>query len=104
VRGGGPVDFEFPPFAKSIMESAKFGFWTGYGNCLTIHASTAGLHLKVWPIFSLGHPPLFLPASEIRNAHRRNFFGIARVRFQVGDQTITLRRRVFEATGLPCRE
>ena len=68
------------------MESAKFGFWTGYGNCLTIHASTAGLHLKVWPIFSLGHPPLFLPASEIRNAHRRNFFGIARVRFHDSDR------------------
>ena len=37
----------------------------GYNGALTPGADPFGLHLAVWPLFRIGHPPLFVPWSDI---------------------------------------
>lgn len=36
-----------------------------YNNCVVAEIAPAGLHLRVWMIFRLRHPPLLIPWSEI---------------------------------------
>lgn len=43
-----------------FMQSAGMG-QTSYNNCVLIKVAEKGLHLSVFPIFRLGHPPLFFP-------------------------------------------
>lgn len=39
-----------------------------YRGCVTLMLSSAGLHLRVMPIFRFLHPPLLIPWSEIERA------------------------------------
>jgi hypothetical protein len=47
------------------FQSGRMRFWTGYGSCLMIGSDPLGLHLAVLFIFRPGHPPLFIPWSEV---------------------------------------
>lgn len=47
------------------FRSARFGGWVGYNGALTIGADPVGMHLSVWPIFRVGHAPLFIPWSDV---------------------------------------
>jgi hypothetical protein len=47
------------------FQSGQLGGWVGYNACLTVGADRRGLFLKVWPIFRLGHPPLFVPWPDV---------------------------------------
>jgi len=40
--------------------------WGTYRNCANFGADEAGLYMAVFPIFRIGHPPLFIPWSEIQ--------------------------------------
>ena len=51
---------------KWKMQSARLRF-TRYGNVLTIGANQTGLFLAPFVLFSMGHPPLFIPWTEISN-------------------------------------
>ena len=47
-----------------------------YNNCITVGADKYGLYLAVFPIFRIGHPPLFFPWADISTeAGTRRFFG-----------------------------
>jgi hypothetical protein len=47
------------------FRSGKLG-WSNYGGCLTVGTNAEGLYLAVFPLFRPGHPPLFVPWSEVR--------------------------------------
>jgi hypothetical protein len=40
--------------------------WVDYNGCLSYGVDTAGLRIALWPIFSTGHAPLYIPWTEMR--------------------------------------
>jgi hypothetical protein len=42
-----------------------FGLPCNYGSCLTLGSNSQGLYLAVFPVFRPGHPPLFIPWSDV---------------------------------------
>ena len=58
---------------KLWLKSASMRRWTNYNNCVNIGANKYGLYLSILPIFRVGHPPLFVPWTDIstETAHRR---------------------------------
>jgi hypothetical protein len=84
-------------------QSGRFGV-ASYNHVLTVHSGAEGLHLAVNPMFRIGHPPIFLPWTLIRNAQRRRFFFVDTIRFDVGAPSragVVLPAAVFE--GAPIR-
>jgi hypothetical protein len=62
----GPFDGFRKRFVTGVMTGGPFfGFPCNYGNCLTVGADSHGLYLAVFVIFRPGHPPLFVPWSDI---------------------------------------
>lgn len=47
------------------FRSAAMRYWSHYGNCLTMGANPQGLFLSMSVPFLVGHPPLFIPWSEV---------------------------------------
>lgn len=61
---------------KLWFKSAGMRCWTNYNNCLVVGANKYGLYIAVLPIFRVGHPPLFIPWTEISTeAGSRRLFG-----------------------------
>jgi hypothetical protein len=54
------------------FRSAGFGL-ANYENVLIVGANQAGLHLACIVPFRVGHPPLFIPWSELEMKHERFF-------------------------------
>ena len=54
--------------------------WCDYNGCITIHVSSEGLYLAVWPIL-VGHRPILIPWSQLRvlEERRRRWFPVALV-------------------------
>lgn len=67
------------------FQSGQMRWMCGYNNCLTVGANSEGLFLSILPIFSLFHPPLFIPWTEISYTKKTSFFS-AGVRFQLGNE------------------
>ena len=65
-------------------QSAYMRWMSHYGNCLSIGADATGLKLAVFFLFRPGHPPLFLPWSEISVASRSKFLFFRRVKLVLG--------------------
>jgi len=88
-----------PEGTRFSMQSARIG-WVNYNGCLTVHASPDGLHLAIWPLWRLGHPPLFLPWEEFRKARPRRFLWWKYVACEVltpGPVQLQLPQKVFAA-------
>jgi len=70
----------FYRFSESFMgecwrfQSAEMRWKVGYNNCLTIGASASGLYISIFFLFRFGHPPLFVPWSEISVNMKKSFF------------------------------
>lgn len=59
--------------------------WMGhYGNCLNVGADSVGLKLSIVFPFRPGHPPLFVPWSEIAIGERRSFLFMKQVKLLLG--------------------
>jgi hypothetical protein len=71
-----------PPNGERFwFRSASLGS-VNYGGNLIFTTSPAGLHLAVFPLFRLGHAPLFFPWSEVAaQAHRGWVFRYVDFRF-----------------------
>lgn len=54
------------------FRSGRFG-WAGYNGCLTLGANHEGLYLAVFPLFRVGHPPLFIPWYDITTTEKKGF-------------------------------
>jgi hypothetical protein len=50
------------PFQSVRMRT----LWGNYHNCANFGADEAGLYMAVFPLFRLGHAPLFIPWPEIQ--------------------------------------
>jgi hypothetical protein len=50
------------PFQSVRMRT----LWGNYHNCANFGADEAGLYMAVFPLFRIGHAPLFIPWSEIQ--------------------------------------
>ena len=50
------------------FQSGTFRFGVRYNGVLTIGSSPSGLHLRVLFLFRMGHPPLFIPWSDVKKA------------------------------------
>ncbi|MEN6622881.1 MAG: hypothetical protein ABFD50_15190 [Smithella sp.] len=48
------------------FRSCRMNGYVNYNGCLTFGASSAGLYMKVLPLFRFHHPPLLIPWSEIQ--------------------------------------
>jgi hypothetical protein len=86
-----------PAGALFSMVSGSVG-GVNYNNCLKVHVGPQGLHVAVWKIFGLGHPPIFIPWAEIRHAATRKFLFMENVVFEIGSPKIAkmrLPKRVF---------
>ena len=51
----------------------SFG-WTSYGGVLTFGANMQGMYLAVNPLFSIGHPALFIPWIDIQTEESKGLF------------------------------
>ena len=67
--------------ARAKFEAEQWHFVSGqlrnfvsYRNCLTVGANADGMHLSILLPFRVGHPPLFIPWSDIAVAEDRLFF------------------------------
>lgn len=79
------------------MQSMQLGL-VNYSGCLTLHVSDGGIHLAVWLLFRLAHPPLFIPWSEMRNAVVKKHWWVSSVEVEIGEERIvkmSLSRKVF---------
>lgn len=54
--------------------SGKLGGLVNYGSCLTLGSNSQGLHLSVLFPFRIGHPPLFIPWSDIVACSKKGWF------------------------------
>jgi hypothetical protein len=54
------------PVGKSWhWQSAKLGWWAQYNGALTFVVDDAGLACSICSLFRSGHPPIFIPWSEM---------------------------------------
>ncbi|MCP5537419.1 MAG: hypothetical protein H7A51_14450 [Akkermansiaceae bacterium] len=88
-----------PTGQRFDMQSGSVGL-ANYNNCLTIHVSGAGIDFAVWPIFRMGHKPVFIPWQELNHPRVKQFLWYKYVRIDVGSPklaTITVSEKVFSA-------
>ena len=50
---------------KLWLKSVAMSRWTSYNSCVNIGTNKYGLYLSVLFIFRVGHPPLFIPWTDI---------------------------------------
>jgi hypothetical protein len=76
--------------ANSAFDGQKLWFksvgmrrWTNYSNCITLGVNKYGFYISILPIFRIGHPPLFIPWTDIstEDGNRRLFFKIVIFKF-----------------------
>jgi hypothetical protein len=61
---------------KMWLKSIGLRRWVNYNNCITVGANKYGLFLSAFPLFRIGHPPLFFPWTDISTEEgNRRFFG-----------------------------
>jgi hypothetical protein len=65
-------------------QSAQMRWTVRYGHCLPVGADVIGLYLSALFLFRIGHPPLFLPWSEISVWKRRKFLWFRYVELRLG--------------------
>ena len=51
--------------SKWRFQSAQMRWWMNYNNCLTVGTNSRGLYLATFLLFRPGHPPLFVPWTDV---------------------------------------
>ncbi len=70
--------------------SVLFGWLMGYNNGVIMTANGEGLRLSLWPLIRIGHPPIFLPWSEMQ-ASASNYLWLKMLRIRMDRSTISFR-------------
>lgn len=72
------------PLRRAWFQSGSLGLMN-YGSCLNMQAYEDGVRLAVlWP-FRPGHPPLFIPWRELKEAHEKRVFPfVRRLKVEIG--------------------
>jgi hypothetical protein len=55
------------------MRSAGMRWGVAYRNIVNLGADSVGVFLSVFPLFRAGHPPLFIPWSDISSSKERRW-------------------------------
>jgi hypothetical protein len=55
------------------MRAAWLPLSSSYGGCVSIQVAATGLHLRMWPIFRFGHPPVFVPWADVETMAWKRF-------------------------------
>lgn len=90
-----------PEGHSRYMSSGTIG-WSRYNGVLQLILNEKGLYVSVLPLFSVGHPPLFIPWEHIELRGKVDFLLIVRQRLTVftptGKQIAKMRlsRSIFE--------
>lgn len=74
-----------------------------YSGVLTVTTNERGMFIEISWIFRIGHPTLFIPWSDIRNARRSKLLYWEHVAFDIGDPKLAgmrLRSAIFDGTPL----
>ncbi|HWJ19538.1 MAG TPA: hypothetical protein VNR65_12515 [Geobacterales bacterium] len=96
------------PFAGSTwsFQSASMRWMSRYRSCLNVGADPSGLQLSMFFLFRPGHPPLFIPWSEVTVARRWTFLFVPQVKLLLGREeqipfviSETLADRIQAAAG-----
>src|SRR5262245_58318078 len=87
--------------ASGNVWSWQYGMinWAGYNGVLNLTANAEGLFMETIWLFSFGHPRLFIPWHEFREAKVGNFFFRRQVKAKIGFPTVATVRlpaAVFE--------
>jgi hypothetical protein len=67
------------------FQCGQFRWFASYNNCLTVGADPRGLFLRIFPLFRVAHPPLFIPWREI-SVSRHKVLWIKQVQFRLGHE------------------
>jgi hypothetical protein len=73
--------------------------WAGYNGVLTLTANAEGLFMETFWLFGFGHPRLFIPWRDFREAQIQRYFFYRQVKTKVGfppQATLRLPAVVFE--------
>jgi hypothetical protein len=93
---------DLPAGRRFLWQSGSIG-WVNYSGCLTIYSGPDGIYLTtMWP-FRAGHPPLFIPWSEIHDVRTRRILWAEDATFEVGSPSIAklaLPKKVFEGRSI----
>jgi hypothetical protein len=77
VSGWHRLHASFPasdrPLAKRSLTSGTFRYIVGYQNVLWLSSNREGLYLGILFLFRFGHPPIFVPWSEIEVRPEKKF-------------------------------
>lgn len=90
-----------PPAGKRWTLQYGMVGWAGYNGVLTLTPSAEGLFMETMIFFRVGHPRLFIPWGEFREAKVNSFFFRRQVHAKVGFPTVAsvrLPAAVFEQT------
>jgi hypothetical protein len=89
------------------FQSARLRFGVGYNGVLTFAVDPMGLWISIFPLFRVGHPPLFIPWREMTATRERAMRSeVLKLRFQRHPSiTLTIRgslaRKMEAALGRP---
>lgn len=80
--------------------------WGTYGNCVNFGVDESGLYMAVFPLFRLGHAPLYIPWSEIQIISVKRGLIFKKRKLLLGRQeliplvvSVTLAEKLKEAAG-----
>jgi hypothetical protein len=76
-----------PHGTQFYMQTGMVGV-VSYRSTLVIHTTPDGFYLSVVLPFRLGHPPMFIPWSAVRNAKAWSFLWVDGVAFEVGEPSV----------------
>ena len=91
-----------PPSGKVWYWQRGMVGWSGYNGVLTLTANDQGLFMETFWLFGFGHPRLFIPWHEFREAKVSNYVFYRQVKAKIGFPplaTVRLPAKVFEETA-----
>lgn len=108
IGGWGKVGKQYaavgePPQGRVLRHVTGMFGMTRYKNVLTVITSDTGLYIANRKIFRPGHPPLFIPFSDIIYPRKQTLFFWEYVAFEIGSPPLASARlpsKVFEGVPL----
>ncbi len=67
--------------------SGRLRMFCNYSNCLRVTLSDAGIHIRTLVFFKVGHRPLFIPWTAVRDLQVRRYWRYSSAKLTVQDQT-----------------
>ena len=92
---------ERPSGGRSVPYVTGMVGMSRYKRLLNVTTNERGMFVEIRWIFRMGHPTLFIPWADIRNAHKINLFYWEFIAFDIGNPKVASMRlpsQVFDGT------